>query len=179
MRLTGALRSVAVVEGAKGGMALALALTCVTLIHHDIPKAAARLVAGWHLSPDGRYASMFLRSATLLTDRHLWLIALGALVYALVRFVEAYGLWWERRWAEWFAAVGAGIYLPFELYETLFHFNGLVLGALLVNTTIVVCMAAALWRGRRGARGGATSTAAAAAAPAAVEVARSAPEPEA
>lgn len=177
MRLTGALRSVAVVEGAKGGVAVAVALTCLTLIHHDIPKAAARLVAGWHLSPDGRYASMFLRSATLLTDRHLWLIALGALVYALVRFVEAYGLWWERRWAEWFAAVGAAIYLPFELYEALFHFNGLALGALLVNTTIVVFMAAALWRGRRGARGGATSLAAAV--PAAVEVARSAPEPEA
>jgi uncharacterized membrane protein (DUF2068 family) len=179
MRLTGALRSVAVVEGAKGGMALALALTCVTLVHHDIPRAAARMVAGWHLSPDGRYASMFLRTATLLTDRHLWLIALGALLYAMVRFVEAYGLWWERRWAEWFAAVGAAIYLPFELYETLFHFNGLVLGALLVNTTIVVCMAAALWRGRRGIRGGAEPLAAAASAPAAIEAAGGAAETEA
>ncbi|MCZ7627423.1 MAG: DUF2127 domain-containing protein [Candidatus Methylomirabilis sp.] len=40
--------------------------------------------------------------------------------YASVRFVEAYGLWLERRWAEWFAAVSGGIYIPFEIYELLY-----------------------------------------------------------
>jgi uncharacterized membrane protein (DUF2068 family) len=148
MRLTGALRSVAVVEVVKGGVAVALALVFVSMVHHDIPRAAADLAGRWHLQPDGRYLRLFMRSANQLTDTHLWLLALAALLYALVRFVEAYGLWRERRWAEWFAALGAGIYLPFELYETLFHFNGLVLAALLVNLTIVMFMAAALRRGR-------------------------------
>ena len=148
MRLTGALRSVAVLEVVKGCVALVLALVFSTMIHHDIPQAAADLVTRWHLRPDGRYVGMFMRSATQLTDTHLWVLTVIMLVYALVRFVEAYGLWWERRWAEWFAAISAGIYLPFELYETLFHFNRLVLAALVVNLTVVLFMAAALRRKR-------------------------------
>lgn len=34
-----------------------------------------------------------------------------------MRFVEAYGLWRERRWANWLAAISEGIYLPVEIYE--------------------------------------------------------------
>jgi uncharacterized membrane protein (DUF2068 family) len=47
------------------------------------------------------------------------LLALGAALYAAVRFVEAWGLWRERHWAEWFAALSGGIYLPLEVMELL------------------------------------------------------------
>ena len=40
-----------------------------------------------------------------------------ALTYSAIRFTEAYGLWRERRWAEWLSAVSGAIYLPFEIYE--------------------------------------------------------------
>ncbi len=52
-----------------------------------------------------------------MTDGQLWAIALSALLYALARFVEAYGLWHDRRWAEWFGLLTGGVYIPFELFE--------------------------------------------------------------
>lgn len=148
MRLTGALRSIAAVETVKGAMGVALALTFASMVGQDISHAAQRLTTRLHLDPAGRYMGPFVRSASLFTSSHLWLFALAALLYALLRFVEAYGLWGGRRWAEWFAALSAGIYLPFELYETLFHFGWLVFSALLVNLAIVAFMTAALWRER-------------------------------
>jgi ATP/maltotriose-dependent transcriptional regulator MalT len=34
---------------------------------------------------------------------------------------EAYGLWRERHWAEWLAAVSATIYIPVEIHEIVKH----------------------------------------------------------
>jgi uncharacterized membrane protein (DUF2068 family) len=34
-----------------------------------------------------------------------------------VRFVEAVGLWLEKKWAEWFGILTGGMYIPVELYE--------------------------------------------------------------
>jgi uncharacterized membrane protein (DUF2068 family) len=74
------------------------------------------------------------------------LLAALAATYGLVRFIEAYGLWHGRRWAEWFAAVSGAIYIPFELYELLQGINWLSLGALVVNVLVVGLMVNALYR---------------------------------
>jgi uncharacterized membrane protein (DUF2068 family) len=39
-----------------------------------------------------------------------------AVAYAMLRFIEAYGLWFQRNWARWLGLFGAGIYVPFEIY---------------------------------------------------------------
>ena len=62
---------------------------------------------------DGQQASDLAASKAI----DLVLLAAGALAYATVRFVEAYGLWRERVWAEWFAVASSGIYLPIEVWE--------------------------------------------------------------
>ena len=36
---------------------------------------------------------------------------------SIVRFVEAYGLWHYRIWAEWFALLSGCLYLPWEIYK--------------------------------------------------------------
>jgi uncharacterized membrane protein (DUF2068 family) len=60
------------------------------------------------------------------------------MVYAVVRFVEAYGLWHARRWAEWFAVVSGGVYLPMELYELSRGVTLLKVGAILLNLLVVI-----------------------------------------
>ena len=54
-----------------------------------------------------------------------------------------------RRWAEWFAAISGGIYIPFELYELFQGVTWLSLGALVVNVFIVGLMVNALIRTHR------------------------------
>ncbi len=114
---TGGLRIVSILEAAKGLLVLLTGFGLLAYIHRDLHVAAERLVRLFHLNPASRYPQIFLDLADHATDKQLWLLALSALLYAAVRFVEAYGLWRDRRWAEWFGLLTGGIYVPLELVE--------------------------------------------------------------
>ena len=75
-------------------------------------QIAEQVVGQLHLNPANRYPRIIVDAAAALTEPRLKLLAIGAAAYALVRFVEAYGLWRSRRWAEWFAAISRAIYIP-------------------------------------------------------------------
>ena len=140
------VRAVALFEAAKGTLVLLTGFGALSLIHHDAQRVAEQLVGHLHLNPAKHYPRIFFDTAAHLTDARLWMLATLATTYGLVRFVEAYGLWHGRRWAEWFAAVSGGIYIPFELYELFQGINWLSLGALVANVLIVGLMVNALLR---------------------------------
>jgi uncharacterized membrane protein (DUF2068 family) len=58
----------------------------------------------------------------------------------VIRFAEAYGLWFKRRWGEWIAALSGGIYVPFEIYELWRGFSAIKLAALVLNVLVVAYM---------------------------------------
>lgn len=143
------LRIVAVLEGAKGLIVLAAGMGLFGLVHHDVQAAAERLVRHFlHLNPASYYPRIFIEAAGRIDDAHLRLLAAVALVYSVVRFVEGYGLWTERRWAEWFGAVSGGIYLPLELYKLWEHFTWPRVTILVVNLVVVLYLVQVLIRGR-------------------------------
>lgn len=144
MRLLSTVRLVALFEAAKGALVLLAGFGALSLIHHHVQQLAEQLVGHLHLNPAKHYPRIFIDTAAHLTDTRLWLLAILAATYGLVRFVEAYGLWRGRRWAEWFAAVSGGIYIPFEFYELFQGVTWLSLGALVVNVLIVGLMINAL-----------------------------------
>jgi uncharacterized membrane protein (DUF2068 family) len=80
----------------------------------------------------------------------LWVLALGAVVYAAVRIAEGYGLWFDREWAEWLGAASGLIYVPFELYELARGVTALKVATFGVNLLVVAVLIDALWRRRRG-----------------------------
>ncbi|MGE3531809.1 MAG: DUF2127 domain-containing protein [Steroidobacteraceae bacterium] len=134
------LRSVAVFEAAKGTLVLLVGGGLFSLLHQNIQALAERVVAHFHLDPAGRYPRIFVDLAAQLNDARLWMLAGFALLYAVVRFIEAYGLWHARRWAEWFAALSGGIYIPFEVHELFERVNWLRVLTLLANVLIVLFM---------------------------------------
>jgi uncharacterized membrane protein (DUF2068 family) len=105
------LRTVAILEGMKGLFVLGAGLGVLSLVHRDVQAIADKVVRHFHLNPASRYPHIFLEAAAQVTDASLWLLAMIALLYALARFVEAYGLWYRRRWAQWFALVTGALYL--------------------------------------------------------------------
>ena len=146
MRLLSMVRAVALFESAKGALVLLAGFGTISLIHHDTQRLAEQLVGHLHLNPAKHYPRILIDAAAHLTDARLWVLAALAAAYGFARFVEAYGLWRVRRWAEWFAAVSGGIYIPFELYELFQGVTWLSLGALVVNVLIVGIMIDALLR---------------------------------
>jgi uncharacterized membrane protein (DUF2068 family) len=109
-------------------------------IHQDVEQVAEHLVHRLHLNPAKRFPHIFLDLAANLSDGQLWALAALAMAYAAFRFAEAYGLWFERRWGEWIAALSGGIYVPVEIYELSRGFSALKLGALILNAVVVAYM---------------------------------------
>jgi len=124
----------------------------LSFLGQDAEAFAERLVNRLHLNPAHHYPQIFIHTMADLNNTHLWLIAGFSAIYAMVRFAEAYGLWRERRWAEWFAALSGGVYIPIELYELADRITWLRLTALVVNVVIVGYMVWLLTESRRKAR---------------------------
>jgi uncharacterized membrane protein (DUF2068 family) len=150
MQLPVTVRAIALLEAAKGMLVILTGFGALSLIHHDTQLFAERLVGHLHLNPAKHYPRIFIDTAAQLTDARLWMLAIFAATYGLVRLIEAYGLWHERRWAEWFAAASGGIYIPFELYELFHRYSWLSLGALAINVLVVALMGYALARKQPG-----------------------------
>jgi uncharacterized membrane protein (DUF2068 family) len=87
-----------------------------------------------------------LELAGKIDDTRLWQLAAGASAYASVRFIEAYGLWRERPWGEWFAAASGAVYVPFELKEIVNRPSWLPASMLAINLIIVLFMIYSLRR---------------------------------
>jgi uncharacterized membrane protein (DUF2068 family) len=143
-----ALRSIASLELAKGLIVLFAAISILFLMHRDLWDVADGLLHLLHISPDGHFAQRFLDWADTLTQAKLWLIAGGALAYSILRFFEAYGLWYARAWAEWIALVSGSLYLPYEIYKVIHRQNLFHISVLLINLVIVVYMAYLLKSGK-------------------------------
>ena len=134
------LRTLAVFEVAKGAIVLLLACGVLPIIHKNLDEMASRVAALLHVNPEGKLSNLFLELASHATDHTLWVLALAALVYAAVRSIEAYGLWQQREWAQWFELLSTALYLPEELYWLLRHPSLLKYGVLVTNIVIFLFM---------------------------------------
>jgi uncharacterized membrane protein (DUF2068 family) len=134
------MRMIALVEAFKGALVLLVGFGLFSLAHHDAQRIAEQMVAHAHLNPGSRYPRIFLDLTGQITGSHIPLIAAGTSLYVIVRFIEAYGLWYYKNWAQWFSAASGAIYIPFELLELREHVTGLGLAALALNFLVVVFM---------------------------------------
>jgi uncharacterized membrane protein (DUF2068 family) len=133
------LRTVATFEAGKGIVVVALMLVLLA-VHNRVEDLAWDLLFHLHIDPDRKYGEAFLKIATRLSDARLWTIALAGLTYSTVRFVEAWGLWNRRVWAEWFALLSGAMYLPWELLKFFEHRSWQHVAILAVNAVIVLYM---------------------------------------
>lgn len=140
------MRTIAALEASKGIVVLLAASGVLLLIHENLHQLAARLIEHAHLNPAASYPRIFLDAADQLQNVRLRWLAVGAAVYSAMRFTEAWGLFYEKAWAEVLAALSGAIYLPFEIAGLLRHFSWLGCALLSINLLIVFMMLAALSR---------------------------------
>ena len=142
------LRAVATFELFKGLAVLLAAFGILLLVHREDPwDIADGLLRLLHISPDHHFAQVFLDWADSLTEAKVWAVAGVAVGYSLLRFVEAYGLWYARAWAEWIALISGTMYLPFEIYKVIHRQSLFHVSVLLLNVAVVLYMVYALKTG--------------------------------
>ena len=140
---------VASFEFSKGVFVLLIGLSAILLVHKDAWWIAESLLARFHISTDRHSAQLFLNFADNITDSRLWAAAQLAFVYTALRFVEAYGLWHQRTWAEWVAFGSGTLLLPLEVRELLRGITVLRSAMFVGNLVIVFYMLFLLRAGRR------------------------------
>ena len=138
-----ALRSVAALEFLKGLLVVAAGLALLSLSHRDlgVEFIASDLLHLLHLNPDWHISVLLLRTAARLQHANHTTVMAAFIIYPTLRFVEAYGLWRERAWAEWFALISGSAYLPFEIASLAHKHTAVRLAILLINIAIVLYMA--------------------------------------
>jgi uncharacterized membrane protein (DUF2068 family) len=135
-------------EAAKGVLVLTAGFSLFALLHSDVQALAEQLVRQLHFNPAKRFPNIFGMLSSGLSDAHLRLLAVLAALYSAMRFIEAYGLWFAKAWAEWFALVSCSVYLPIELYELAKGFSWLKIGLISLNLAIALYLAYVIWRNR-------------------------------
>lgn len=146
------IRLVAAFEGLKGALVFFAALGLLSVIHEDLRQITAELIGHFYLSPASHAARLFLDAAERFDDVRVQWLAVLALLYSSLRFVEAYGLWHARRWAEWLAATSCAIYLPLEIIELARGITLLRVGTFVFNLALLIYMSLRLWFERRVSR---------------------------
>lgn len=135
------VRTVATVEFTKGIVVFLAGLGVFSMRHKDIWGVTESFLEFFHVNPHHYYVGIFIDLVYRVSDVRLWKIAVIASVYVILRFIEAYGLWYIRPWAEWLAIASGSIYIPFEVADLLRRPDWVRLSIIVVNVGIVFYMA--------------------------------------
>ncbi len=136
------LKGIALFEAAKGTLVIAAGFGLLSILHKDAQSVAAQLLRHLHLNPAKHYPHIFLQAASHVRDSNLLVLAAGAFVYSALRYVEAYGLWRNRAWAQWVAILSGAVYVPFEVIGLQKGVTPLRLALLAINVAIVLYVGA-------------------------------------
>jgi uncharacterized membrane protein (DUF2068 family) len=141
------LRTVSILEASKGMLVLLVAFGFAEIIHlHiDLEDAAQNLLNFLQIDPGRRISHALMHAAGRMMDANLITVLGIALMYSSLRFIESYGLWRQRVWAEWLAIISGAIYLPLELYNLIRRPSAIHWAILLINIAIVVYIAWVRW----------------------------------
>jgi len=135
------VRTVATFEFTKGIVVVLAGLGVFSMRHKDIWGVTESFLEFFHLHPHNHHlVGVFVALMHRVSDVRLWKVATVAAIYVTLRFIEAYGLWFVRPWAEWLAFASGAIYIPFEAADLLRRPDGIRLLIIVINVAIVLYM---------------------------------------
>lgn len=140
------LHAIAIVEAAKGLLALLAASGLELLGPVPLRHWIALLIGRFQLDPD--HGALAWLAASINPDS-VHLAAALACLYGLLHLAEGWGLWHARAWASWLGCIAAALYLPFDVYALARHPGWLSLVVVAVNLLVVWVLARDLVARRR------------------------------
>jgi uncharacterized membrane protein (DUF2068 family) len=147
-----ALAAIAIYKFAKATLSVLSAVLAWRLMD---PHLEAALHTWAESLPEG-FSERLIRDALAQVSgvapfrwKELGIVSLG---YAAVFSAEGYGLWRERRWAQYMTIVTSALLLPFEFLAVMHRMTLVRIGVLLANAVIVAYLIVVTTRHRRGSQ---------------------------
>jgi uncharacterized membrane protein (DUF2068 family) len=137
------LRVIAAFKLVKATLLLSSGIAAIGLLRPEF----AREVSRWamDLAADRHYHALDVLLVHLVNvdDRTLRMVIVGSFAYAVLFFTEGFGLFYDKRWAEYLTIVTTAGLIPFEVFEILRHATPVKVEVLVGNLAIVGYLA---WR---------------------------------
>lgn len=130
---------VMIYEAIKGIVALVFGFWLINWHEHltgiaPLLKSILNRTLGYWIAPQLDKVSHVADDANTIYFKVIGVI----LIYAILRLIEAYGLYRDKTWAYWLSLIGYAIFLPVELYFLATKsFDSLSLGVFLINIIVV------------------------------------------
>lgn len=139
------LRLIIVWKCVKAALLAGVGVTVLVLADRNIQQLATELVRWLGLDPAGPRVARALGKLAGMTPGKMIAVGAGALAYAAVQAVEAWGLHRRRVWAEWLTVIVTSSLIPVEIYELIHNATLGKVGALIVNVAIVLYLLRHRW----------------------------------
>jgi uncharacterized membrane protein (DUF2068 family) len=131
-----------------GTLLILVGVGLFSLVDRDVGGLARKLVRTLNLDVDNQYLQYFLNRLDLLNGPIILRLSAGTLLFGTLGWIQALGLYYKRRWAEYLTAVSVGLFVPFEIYHFHQRWNELRFMGVALNILIVVYLVDRLRRGK-------------------------------
>lgn len=132
------IRVIALFEGGKALLMLVALLIFILDFHLNAHALAETLVGRLHINPQGHYVSLLLKVAESFNGGELVAACVCALMYCVIKFSEAIGLWNQRPWGRTLGVASIGVLIPYEVYALFHQYTHFKLIVLIINVCIVL-----------------------------------------
>jgi uncharacterized membrane protein (DUF2068 family) len=122
----------------KGVLLFASGIGLLKLLHRDVADFLAQWINTLHFDPDNRHIQHLLVKASIVDERKIKELSLGAFFYAGLLLTEGSGLLLGKRWAKYFSIIVTGSFIPLEIWELAKRFS-------VGKCTVIVLNAAIVW----------------------------------
>lgn len=133
-----ALRAIAVYKLFKAAGLLLVAIAAFGLAHTPWFDATAAWVAQLPIQTGRQYWLAWVDTLLDLGPQQFHLLGISAGVYASLFIIEGWGLWHNKRWAEYLTFFATLSLIPIEIWETLRRVTLLKIIVLTANLAIVI-----------------------------------------
>ena len=127
----------------KAVMLLALAVGAIGLLHSNIADDLYQWIRKLNLDTETPFLQTLPSKVGSLTPDKLTLVSIGSFLYSGLFFTEGIGLFFQKRWAEYFTVIITASFIPIEIYEMVREFSAFKLVLLLGNVAILIYL---IWR---------------------------------
>lgn len=124
-----------------GAVELVLSVSFYKFLGGDLQTSFTALAVNLNLDTDNQIISSVIKKAGMIESGTLLGITSAVFVIGAVNLVEAAGLHYRQRWAEWLTVFATGAFIPFELYEVLEDVSPIKVAILVLNIAIVYYLA--------------------------------------
>src|SRR3972149_5343930 len=106
-----------------------------------VEETFTALAVSMNLDTDHKFIGSLIGKAGVLDNGVFIGLTAVVFVFGIMNTIEAVGLHFRQRWAEWLTVIATGLLIPFELYEGIEKGTVLRVTILVINTAIVYYLA--------------------------------------